>query len=97
MQNQVRDFTYKNPGRLSIIDPNNPANDIAGGSGNYAQIVACFSQAHKLLKDRLLRISRGDNFASILDAVLGGDYSTFREQRKHLRRLHEKVFGYCDE
>lgn len=42
-------------------------------------------------------MSKGESFVSILDVILGGDYSTFREQRRHLQRLHQKVFGYCDE
>lgn len=90
-------FTYKNPGRLSIIDPNNPGNDISGGSMNYQQIVASFSLAYKLLQERLSRIAKGETFSSILEVILGGNYSTFREQRNYLRRVHEQVFGYCDE
>ncbi|KUI69648.1 Poly(A) RNA polymerase protein 2 [Cytospora mali] len=96
-KNQVTTFTYKNPGRLSIIDPNNPGNDISGGSMNYQQIVASFSQAYKLLQERLSRIAKGENFKSILEIVLGGNYSTFREQRNYLRQVHENRFGYCDE
>ncbi|KUI52914.1 Poly(A) RNA polymerase protein 2 [Cytospora mali] len=96
-KNQVTTFTYKNPGRLSIIDPNNPGNDISGGSMNYQQIVASFSQAYKLLQERLSRIAKGENFKSILEVILGGNYSTFREQRNYLRQVHENRFGYCDE
>ncbi|KAI3395027.1 hypothetical protein diail_1850 [Diaporthe ilicicola] len=95
--NQVTTFTYRNPGRLSIIDPNNPANDISGGSQNYPQIMACFSEAHKLLQERIERIARGDTCDSILGVILGGNYSMFREQRNYLRKVHHKVFGYCDE
>ena len=96
-QNQVTTFTYKNPGRLSIIDPNNPANDISGGSQNYPQIMACFAEAHKLLQERIERIARGEKYDSILDIILGGNYAMFREQRNYLRKVHRKVFGYCDE
>ncbi|KAK7744223.1 hypothetical protein SLS53_003744 [Cytospora paraplurivora] len=90
-------YGNRNPGRLSIIDPNNPANDISGGSMNYQQIVASFSQAYRLLQERLSRIAKGESFNSILEVVLGGNYSTFREQRDYLRRVHEQRFGYCDE
>ncbi|ROW08385.1 hypothetical protein VMCG_03093 [Cytospora schulzeri] len=96
-KNQVTTFTYKNPGRLSIIDPNNPGNDISGGSMNYQQIVASFSQAYKLLQERMSRIAKGESFKSILEVILGGNYSTFREQRNYLRSVHENRFGYCDE
>lgn len=83
--------------RLSIIDPNDPSNDISGGSSNYPQVAASFSQAHKLLQERLQRIAAGEEFDSILEVILGGNYSTFREQRTYLRQLHEKIHGYCDE
>ncbi|KAG6361462.1 hypothetical protein INS49_009689 [Diaporthe citri] len=97
MVNQVTTFTYKNPDRLSIIDPNNPANDISGGSQNYPQIKACFAEAHKLLQERIERIARGEKHNSILEIILGGNYAMFREQRNYLRKVHRKVFGYCDE
>lgn len=96
-QNQVTTFTYRNPDRLSIIDPNNPANDISGGSQNYPQIKACFAEAHKLLQERIERIARGEIHNSILEIILGGNYAMFREQRNYLRKVHRKVFGYCDE
>lgn len=82
--------------KISIIDPNNPANDIAGGSSNYGQIVACFSKAHELLKERLQRIAAGEKFDSILDVVFGGNYVPFQDQRDYLHKLHVKVHGSCD-
>jgi len=96
-QNQVTSFTYKNPDRLSIIDPNNPGNDISGGSQNYPQIKACFAEAHKLLQERMERVAQGEKHDSILEIILGGNYAQFREQRNYLRKVHRKVFGYCDE
>lgn len=96
-QNQVTAFTYRNPDRLSIIDPNNPANDISGGSQNYPQIKACFAEAHKLLQERVERVARGQKHDSILETILGGNYAQFREQRNYLRKVHLKVFGYCNE
>ncbi|PSR81548.1 hypothetical protein BD289DRAFT_372501 [Coniella lustricola] len=95
-KNRVKDLTYRNPKRLSIIDPNNPANDIAGGSSNYPQIAACFREARRLLQDRLHRIASGEPHDSILSVILGGNYATFREQRLHLYKLHDKVFGFDD-
>lgn len=64
---------------------------------NYQQIVVSFSQAYRLLQERLSRIAKGESFNSILEVVLGGNYATFREQRDYLRRVHEQRFGYCDE
>lgn len=96
-QNHVTSFTYKNPDRLSIIDPNNPGNDISGGSQNYPQIKVCFADAHKLLQERIERIARGDKHNSILECILGGNYAMFREQRNYLRKVHRNVFGYDGE
>ncbi|KAK7737155.1 hypothetical protein SLS63_002946 [Diaporthe eres] len=69
----------------------------AGGSQNYPQIKACFAEAHKLLQERIERIARGEKHNSILEIILGGNYAMFREQRNYLRKVHRKVFGYCDE
>jgi non-canonical poly(A) RNA polymerase PAPD5/7 len=82
---------------LSIIDPNNPGNDISGGSQNFPQIKACFAEAYKLLQERIEQIARGEKHDSILEVILGGNYAQFREQRNYLRKVHHKVFGYCDE
>lgn len=43
------------------------------------------------------RIARGEKHKSILEIILGGNYAMFREQRNYLRKVHCKVFGYCDE
>ena len=82
-----------NPDRLSIIDPNNPNNDISGGSKNIAAIVRVFSEAHKALQDRMASLAVASpaarKKASILGVILEGNYSSFRTQRAHLRSLYE--------
>ncbi|KAH6687972.1 hypothetical protein F5X68DRAFT_261286 [Plectosphaerella plurivora] len=87
-------LTYKNKDRLSIIDPNNSSNDIAGGSSNAETILYEFHVAERQLRRRMADLMDGDDDGpsppSILEVLLAGDYSSFRQQREHLRRLHEK-------
>lgn len=93
-------FAYKNPDRLSIIDPNNPENDIAGGSSNTERILRYFGEAHGALQQRMALLAKdggSDDSDSILGVILGGNYSSFRKQRAHLQRLHERLFGPCQE
>jgi non-canonical poly(A) RNA polymerase PAPD5/7 len=94
-QAYVGTLVYKNiqETKLSIIDPNNPYNDIAGGSLNTATILKAFSQAYGDLSKRMgdlhytpIAERRGK---SILGAILAGNYSSFNTQRDHLRRCHQ--------
>ncbi|KAL1881470.1 hypothetical protein VTK73DRAFT_3532 [Phialemonium thermophilum] len=97
-KNEVRTFAYKNQDRLSIIDPNNPENDIAGGSANTPTIMACFAEAHKLLTKRMQELAALSDSekrnASILEVVFAGNYSTFRTQRTHLYKLFRESFSF---
>lgn len=86
--------------RLSIIDPNNASNDVAGGSSNIEAVVYEFRLAHKMIKQRMADLAQGrakNDKASILEAILAGNYRSFRLQRAHLRRLHEKYIGPCED
>lgn len=94
-QSTVNSLTYKNYDRLSIIDPNNPANDISGGSANTPAILNRFKDAFNLLRDRMSDIARNPNKGNILEVILQGDYSSFRMQREYLRHVHEKLIGPC--
>ena len=78
--------------KLSIIDPNNNANDIAGGSSNTPKILKAFSRAFRNLQNRMGELHsmsidqrRGQ---SILGVILGGNYSSFDIQREHLRKCY---------
>lgn len=88
-------FTYKDPNRLSIIDPHNPANDIAGGSSNTETILDRFEDAFYDLRGRMRCIQRHPDRGGILDVILKGDYLSFRTQRDHLKRVHEQTVGPC--
>lgn len=79
--------------KFSIIDPNNAENDIAGGARNTETIVAAFSEAHQDLQERMTSIAQGAKHHSILEVVLGGNYSSFSERRAHLHRLHTNTIG----
>ncbi|KAK4119519.1 hypothetical protein N657DRAFT_658928 [Parathielavia appendiculata] len=93
-KHQVTEFAYKNHDRLSIIDPNNPANDIAGGSSNARTIISHFAHAHQQLTQRMAQLAQDPNRAgqSILEVILGGNYSSFEKQRNYLEKLAKE--GY---
>ncbi|RFU24261.1 hypothetical protein B7463_g12075, partial [Scytalidium lignicola] len=81
--------------RISIIDPNNPQNDISGGSSNTQKIRKCFSDAYNALQSTMVSLQFSDTRenASILGCVIGGNYSSFQLQREHLAHVHEKLYG----
>ena len=81
--------------RLSIIDPNNPSNDIAGGSSNIGVIQEAFRSAYAALLKRFHELGESGKAGSILGEILAGDYSSFRLQRAYLRHVHEKLLGPC--
>ncbi|AEO64470.1 uncharacterized protein THITE_2110633 [Thermothielavioides terrestris NRRL 8126] len=88
-KHQVTTFAYKDHNRLSIIDPNNPANDVSGGSSNVSTIMAHFARAHRELTQRMTRLAQDENRKgkSILEVILGGNYSSFEIQRRYLEQL----------
>lgn len=79
----------QNPKRLTIIDPNNPRNDISGGTSQIETVLHLFKQAHTAVQTRLNQHESGQDVeASILECILGGDYTSFMHQRQRLSRLH---------
>jgi non-canonical poly(A) RNA polymerase PAPD5/7 len=75
---------------LCIIDPNNPDNDISGGTKDIALIFDCFADAYRVLKHRLTsEVMAPSNRSSILEEILGADYEPYFDQRDHLQRLFE--------
>lgn len=89
-QSQVSSFTYKKTDRLSIIDPNNPANDISGSSSNTEGVLSRFHDAYLTLRDRMQQVGNDPNCGGILDVLFKGDYSSFRMQRTFLQHIYEK-------
>ncbi|KAK4225122.1 putative Poly(A) RNA polymerase protein [Podospora fimiseda] len=86
----IRELTYRQFNRISIIDPNNKWNDIAGGSSNTATIVQAFAGAHNQLLQRMRQIAEEPKHESILEVILGGNYTSFQEQRDYLESLFER-------
>ena len=71
--------------RLAIVDPNNPANDISGGSSEVMRIFDRFSKAHA----EILTAMKAPDRPSLLDWSLGGNYESFVRQRNHLLGLYK--------
>lgn len=71
------------------MDPNDPDNDISGGSRNVGLILDRFSRAHS----ELMKAMKSHTRLSLLDWMLGGDYETFRYQRNHLQELYKQKGG----
>ncbi|PVH91927.1 hypothetical protein DM02DRAFT_544813 [Periconia macrospinosa] len=73
---------------LSIQDPNNPQNNISGGSRKAKLIFDLFAHAHADLVERMHRIKNGEiSPQSILQPIFGGDYRVYDEYRQHMERL----------
>ncbi|OTA94885.1 hypothetical protein M434DRAFT_45462, partial [Hypoxylon sp. CO27-5] len=88
-KSQISNFVYRSMDRLSILDPNNPENDIAGGSANAETILRKFSEAHAILKSRMAVLAWGGD-GTILEPLFGGNYSIFQIQRDSLERLSQQ-------
>ncbi|KAI0533719.1 hypothetical protein GGR58DRAFT_97424 [Xylaria digitata] len=87
-------LVYRNLDRLSIIDPNNPENDISGGSSNYPAIKVCFAKAYSTLHNAMMQFSREMPLASsnnvkntLLYPLFAGNYTHFELQRNWLQKL----------
>lgn len=71
------------PDRLSIQDPNKADNNISGGSARVRDIFASFSEAHRLLKDRVASAENGRlPRESLLEPLLGGNYGSYGKSRR---------------
>jgi non-canonical poly(A) RNA polymerase PAPD5/7 len=96
-QAQAHNIVYKrnNMDKFSIIDPNKPDNDIAGGASNTRVILALFSDAHHKLQKRMGQLQSQPERAkeSILGCILAGNYRSFDIQRSHLAEVHEQTIG----
>jgi non-canonical poly(A) RNA polymerase PAPD5/7 len=83
--------------KFMIIDPNKPSNDISGGSTNSTTIRKAFSSAFSELSKRMGQIATSPQESrpnqSLLQCILGGNYTSFELQREHLAHVHEKLFG----
>lgn len=77
--------------RLSIEDPNNPDNDVSGGTREIALIFRSFRDAYRLLKDRIISMAMsGDHQTSILESIIAANYDEYAEQRWQLRQVFQR-------
>ncbi|CAG8192581.1 unnamed protein product [Penicillium olsonii] len=74
--------------RLTIEDPNNPDNDISGGTREINLILRTFAGAHTTLKNRMeyLALVQGPN-KTILGPIIAANFEEYIEQRNQLRRV----------
>lgn len=91
---QASTLVYRNLDRLSIIDPNNPENDISGGSHNFYAIRDRFAQTYDILQKSMMQLAKEQPSASsdskknsLLYPILAGNYAHFRDQRNWLQKL----------
>ncbi|KAL3445712.1 hypothetical protein BJX65DRAFT_296794 [Aspergillus insuetus] len=80
-----------NKPRLCIEDPNNPDNDISGGTREVPLIFKSFAEAYRLLQERMVSMADSDLAAgeSILCAIIAANYDEYRESRSQLRDVFE--------
>ena len=84
--------TMQNKDRLTIIDPNNPDNDISGGSHKIDTVFGRFRTAYTDLSRYMDQLYRGHiSTGSILECILGGNYQPVESQRERLRHLYGTV------
>ncbi|RMJ28234.1 Topoisomerase family protein TRF4 [Aspergillus sp. HF37] len=86
-----KSYKDNNNVRLSIEDPNNPDNDISGGTREIELILRSFSDAHQLLRERMSALDRPRSTAdsSILGPIIAANYDEYTQQRWQLRRVFD--------
>jgi non-canonical poly(A) RNA polymerase PAPD5/7 len=72
------------PDGLSIQDPNLPENNISGGSHKAHEVFKAFASGYRTINDTIAQRTPG---MSLLECILGGDYTTYVEQRNHMNNL----------
>lgn len=78
----------RNSGRpMVLIDPNDSSNNLAYGSRCIKDVFEDFAEAAALLKERLAHVQATGDECYILEPILGGNYSSWIEARKHYCRL----------
>ena len=77
-------------GRLTIVDPHRPDNNVSGGTNQINEIINCFSLAHQGLLGRLAayeKRNRQDQPRSFLECLIGGNFTTYENSRQKLYDL----------
>ncbi|KAI5290332.1 hypothetical protein KEM52_000502 [Ascosphaera acerosa] len=83
---------FTNPTRLTILDPNNPDNDVSRGTTEIKRIFRSFSDAHLALRDGLADVAMHPSRTpkSLLRHIIAADYSSYERQRDHLLSVFER-------
>jgi hypothetical protein len=80
------------PDCLSIIDPHRPDNNISAGTHEIQRIINCFATAHEVLQRRLHdKVVYPGRAGSLLEDILGGNFSAYELQRQSLYDLHAQM------
>ena len=80
------------PDCLSIIDPHRPENNISAGTHEIQRIVDCFKIAHEVLQSRLHdEFTYPRRSSSLLEGILGGNFSAYELQRQSLYNIHKEM------
>lgn len=81
--------SMQNRDRLTIIDPNNPDNDISGGSHKISVVLGRFRFAYSELQRYMNQLQHGQvSSRSILECIIGGNYQPIESQRERLRQWY---------
>lgn len=80
------------PDCLSIVDPHRQDNNISAGTHDIQRIVNCFSKAHETLQRQLYnKLIHPGLSGSLLEDVIGGNFSAYDLQRQSLYTLHSEM------
>jgi len=80
------------PDCLSIIDPHRQDNNISAGTSEIQRILDCFAKAHETLQRRLQdKLTSPERCDSLLEDILGGNFSAYELQRQSLYKLHTET------
>ncbi|KAJ6013307.1 hypothetical protein N7540_007898 [Penicillium herquei] len=83
--------TFENRDRLMIEDPNNPDNDISGGTKEIPLIFHTFKQAHRVLRDVMLRYHTLPPGTSILEKIIAANFDEYDQQRFQLFEVYQNA------
>ncbi|KAL3478230.1 hypothetical protein BJX99DRAFT_245725 [Aspergillus californicus] len=83
-------YKGNNNSRLSIEDPNNPDNDISGGTREISVVFQAFSDAYRALDERMVSMAMSDRTdESILGMIIAANFDEYTELRWQLREIFD--------
>ncbi|KAF1978407.1 hypothetical protein BU23DRAFT_651147 [Bimuria novae-zelandiae CBS 107.79] len=74
--------------RLAIQDPNNPTNNLSGGSHSVDKVFKLFTWVHRVLEERMRTVHMSSvHDLSLLESILGGNYTKYHDQRATMDKI----------